>query len=1402
MARALPKEGGKMKKKFGLFALVLGLLLACSLFLFAACGDGDEQTGDEVTISVTVNGAAQTNGGTYNATVGTEYTIAATASDDSEVEVRYVFGDAAAVEVTDGKFTPQTAGDYAFTFTAEGAENFTLTVKAAAQTEPPKHTHVWDTEWTIAAPTETKAGKASRECVASGCADPATVQELELPALGNEEAKTFYKVTVKTPATCTTAEVSTYTWVKNNTVTFDVTGEVSYAQSAHTALTYVAAKAATCTEAGTIAHAHCSACGNYYTVTGDASSYTIGEEIADGESGLTNEEDLAKGHSYAVTFDSEEEYTTALGTSEGQYPVQCANCTEKVTIPLPALTAGNTWTKSDEVSATCTAAGTATFTAEVNDVTVVVKGVQTDPATGHSYTATLSFYGDIQQADQPFSVTCSSCEATKQITIGFVDQEAWQWEPETVTEATCTTPGEGKVTLTVTHEGNSYTVYLTDIAIDPLGHDYAVAYENNTVTATCGRDGCGSVVTATVTIDGNEATGGSTALDASAFSVEGDTVTVTLPENGFEREGYTFKGWGQEADGASGVRQPDDSYSVEVNGTLTIYAVWTNAPVISLEVKLGGADGTPISIPNGATIGNNYAGTGTDWVCVGTKVAYTASVTGGGAVSVSYSYSKDDSGGEPTPLEATNDAFVFENAGTYVFTISADVAEEDYTFTVIVTEHVYGEWRVATQPTAETEGELQRDCLHCAIGQTEASMQTVRMPAVTEQNIGDEDGQYSAAVTAPGCETEGKTEYSFNYDGQKFPVDYEVTTPAAGHTYGKWEVVEVPSAEANGKIERTCSVCEESTLAHTQSVTLPKLPEDTDQNYFVYLDKEASCTEEGSKRYVYRISETHGGGQIEVTTVTVPATGHVYDGRPYVSDGAGGHHQVCSVCSESGETVAHELTWVTTDETNHWQKCSHCDYTTSPEAHSYGVAYADGVVSYRCETCSAIKASANVTVTVTGGTGTVSAEAFSWGEEEFVLDLAQIEVGGLAADVKVVYYRIAGVLYDTDETYAFTESVSVEAVLEDTQATFGGTGIHWNETAWSSVLKKGDAMTVTGQLDSLAAATWQGVFVQVYSTETVVGAFRIDRYVNGEEGVVGTPYSTGENFVWTKDGTYADFNPNMKFIKLINDCTLRITIDWTDPALIEITLNFTGLVDGVNTLQTVCYTIAAKPDTQLKDSYKIGLGYEEATYVISSVERCNGKHAATELFCPVCNELNKTALDAAATNTATWENGVALGSDAFVMKATVTGNDAYGVFYELITQVDGDFTSEDSPKGYVDVHASNVQDVGLETEAAYFNAWGGGNNSFDSAANKQIAQHGTRPANAQAWSGGVYTIYAFRDTQGNGMLYVEYAKDGATYGAGVYLENWAQNVPVRFTAVGAMTEGASVTVLTGAYLAA
>lgn len=176
--------------------------------------------------------------------------------------------------------------------------------------------------------------------------------------------------------------------VKNGDIAFDVTGDVSDAQSAHTDLAYVAAVAPTCTDAGKIAHAYCDGCKKYYNVTGDASSYTIGEEITEGAAGLTG--DPATGHSYAVSFDSEEDYTTALGTADGQYTVDCANeCGTETTIALPALTAENTWTKSEEVAATCMNPGTATFTATVSSVTVVVKGVQTAPATGTAQRSAL-----------------------------------------------------------------------------------------------------------------------------------------------------------------------------------------------------------------------------------------------------------------------------------------------------------------------------------------------------------------------------------------------------------------------------------------------------------------------------------------------------------------------------------------------------------------------------------------------------------------------------------------------------------------------------------------------------------------------------------------------------------------------------------------------------------------------------------------------------------------------------------------------------------------------------------------------------------------------------------------------------------------------------------------------------
>lgn len=1200
-----------MKKKFGLFALVLTVLLCGSLFLFAACGDGEEEEPSATpAISVTVNETARQSGATIEGDTEDTYTIAASVVNGEEgasVTISYVYESGEAEDFSGSTFAPREAGTYVFTFTAEGASDFTLTFEIA-EAQAPAHEHTYGT-WTVTAPTETNAGQAVRTC--DGCeeSEEGHTQTIALPALNSTEAETAYTSSVKTPATCTVAEVTTYTYTEDDSITFDVTGAVSDEQSAHTALTYVAAVAPTCTEAGKIAHAYCDGCKKYYNVTGDASSYTIGEEITKGAAGLTG--DPATEHSYAVTFETEASYTTALGTNDGKYTVQCANeCESEKTITLPALTAETTWTKSEEVSATCTTPGTATYTATVDDVTVVVKGVQTTPATGHSY---------------------------------------------------------------------------------------VVSYKGTTLSADCAKGD--STVTATVTIGGGDGATGATAFGSDAFAFVDGTFTVTLPQNAFEKAGFRFSGWlvGSET------KQAGDSATVAADGTLTITAQWTEVtkPTISAQ-----ADKAEI-----------YAGE---------QVTLTWSLTGGeGEVTVTYT--KDEVPAD-TLKPVSGEAFAINEVGVYKFTFTA-VDAEAVTVTVTVKENVI-------TLSVTLGGEL---------------VDGVENDGSATVCIGTEIG-YIATVTGGGSVT---GVYIFE-DGN---------------------ATDLTSAEGTFTFENI------GTYRFTFSAN-------------------------GATSYVY----------------TVEVVAHDYTGQPYISAGEEGHYQVCKNCGVAhSETVAHVLqaennntqhwqgcavcdyetaksdhvlTWQS-DDTQHWQACSGCAYTTAKENHSYAIAYADGTVDYVCE-CGKVSASATVTITVTGGTGVVAAEAFSWTGEEFEIDLSQVEISELAADVKVVYYRIADELIVTDESYAFAESVAIEAVLEDTQATIGGTGVHWNETAWSSVLKKGDAMTVAGQLDSTAAFNWQGVFVQVYSTENVVGAFRLDNYINGEEGPEdNAAYSTGENFILTKDGTYTDFNEKGTFINLIKDCTLRITIDWTNPALIEITLNLTGKVDGVNKVQTVCYTIAAKPDTSLKDSYTIGLGYEEATYAISSVERCDGQHGDAELFCSVCNELNKTALDAAATETAAWDNGVTLGADAFVMKATITGNDAYGVFYELITQVDGDFVTAEAPKGYVDVHASNVQDTGT-----YFNAWGGGNNGFDSTADKMIVQHGTRPVGADAWSGGVYTIYAFRDTQGSGMLYVEYTKDGSTYGAGVYLQNWAANVSVRFTAVGVMTEGASVTVLTGAYPAA
>ena len=772
-----------MKKKFGLFALVLTVLLCGSLFLFAACGDGEEEEPSATpAISVTVNETARQSGATIEGDAEDTYTIAASVVNGEEgasVTISYVYESGEVEDFSGSTFSPDEAGTYVFTFTAEGASNFTLTFEIA-EAQAPAHEHTYGT-WNVTAPTETNAGQAVRTC--SECAEgtEGKTQTVTLPALNSDEAKTAYTSRVTTPATCTVEEVVTYTYTAEG-FSFTVTGEVSYKQSAHTDLAYVAAVAPTCTEAGKIAHAYCDGCKKYYNVTGDASSYTIGEEITKGAAGLTG--DPATGHSYAWSIkEGDEPFIGKTGTATG-----ICSCGNTTTRELPAMTDDNA---NQEVTTptvgkysfkftqqgTCTQPTIAEITYKFEDGVTVMFTLE-QPPFGHSYSKVeVEYDAATMNATWSAKVYCDrGCGIFEEVenipAVDITDDGAWvRDEGGNYTAPTCGEDGSGTYYYSGLElsDGTPIKVFVTNVPIPATGdHSYGKPeYSDNTVTVIC--EVCETAsVSANVTISGDGATG-TTEFGSDAFSFADGTFTVTLPQNSFEKEGFSFSGWlvGEET------KQAGDSATVAENGTLVITAQWTEVttPTISaradkteiyageqitLTWSLTGGEGEvtvtytkddasadtlkPVS---GEAFAINEAGVyvftfkATDAetvtvtvtvkekpvisltvdgdsmenggtfpinICIGTQISYEATVSGGGSVTVAYICN----GNVPaTTLESAKGTFIFESAGTYVFTLSADGADP-FTYTVTVVEHTYGD---ATVESAS--GNIVQVCSVC-----------------------------------------------------------------------------------------------------------------------------------------------------------------------------------------------------------------------------------------------------------------------------------------------------------------------------------------------------------------------------------------------------------------------------------------------------------------------------------------------------------------------------------------------------------------------------------------------------------------------------------------------------------------------------------------------------------------
>ena len=548
-----------MKKKFGLFALVLAVLLCGSLFLLAACDETEEDPADTpATISVTVNGTAQTSGGTYSATVGTAYTFAATASNGNAVTISYVFGDAAAEELNGTSFTPETAGSYAFTFTAEDATSFTLTLVATEAEVPPApqytvtyklgghaaadaqapteqtvventqitlptaveaaegytfggwndgtttyeagatytvtdnvtmtavwnvvHTHTYTWEVTQV-PTDSAQGSATGTCSGCEAGTDGHTTTIDLPVLTEVDA---YTTNVKTPATCTVAKVTTYTYAANTQITFDVTGSVDLSVAGHgtSNLAFTAAKAATCVDDACGAYVYCSVCGKYYAVTAGTSlddpDLAISTDAQDSASAFIDE-DTATGHSYtAVTIG----YSSGTMSAE----VTCDNgCGTPLSLSVPAFDAEDTetWTFiEEETPPTHATEGAGTYTCEVTQgdytVTVTVTGAPIPAVGEHTYSATFDAEGyatALADNGGSYTLTCTYEGCSQQITVALLalDSEEAGWQLSDQTTATCVNPATATYTCTVqTQDGSaSATIIVTGVqTAAALGHSY------------------------------------------------------------------------------------------------------------------------------------------------------------------------------------------------------------------------------------------------------------------------------------------------------------------------------------------------------------------------------------------------------------------------------------------------------------------------------------------------------------------------------------------------------------------------------------------------------------------------------------------------------------------------------------------------------------------------------------------------------------------------------------------------------------------------------------------------------------------------------------------------------------------------------------------------------------------
>ena len=243
----------------------------------------------------------------------------------------------------------------------------------------------------------------------------------------------------------------------------------------------------------------------------------------------------------------------------------------------------------------------------------------------------------------------------------------------------------------------------------------------------------------------------------------------------------------------------------------------------------------------------------------------------------------------------------------------------DYTTYKDISAHGH-EWdggKVTTPATCTTDGVKTYTCKH-----DESHTKT--------ETIKSEGHKYAHVVTAPTCEADGYTTHTCSVCGDTYTSD---KVSATGHTE---EVVsgKAPTCTETGLTEgKKCSVCDKVLVAQ-ETISAKG---HTDGSWTV--DKEATCTENGSKHQVCSVCG------VTIKTETISSKGHtdeVVPGKAATCTETGlTDGKKCSVCGETTlaqevipakghteEAIPGKAATCTEDGLTEGKKCSVCGVTT------------------------------------------------------------------------------------------------------------------------------------------------------------------------------------------------------------------------------------------------------------------------------------------------------------------------------------------------------------------------------------------------------------------------------------------------------------------------------------------